>query len=77
MNAFVNFFLSLNVNSLQFNLKNAFLHKYLSKWIHRLLKDGGTFSVFNLINTTKSTLNVKSARCETPSVLTHHRLYDK
>jgi len=67
----------VNVNSLQFNLKNAFLHKFLSTWIHRLFKDGCTCSVFNLINTKKNTLDVKSACCETPSVLTHHRLYDK
>jgi len=47
MNAFVHLFLHANVNSFQINLKNAFLHKFLSAWIYRLLKDEGTCSVFN------------------------------
>jgi hypothetical protein len=58
MNAFVDLFLPVNVNSFQINLKNAFLHKFLSAWIYKLLKDGGTSSVFNRINTTKNTLDV-------------------
>jgi hypothetical protein len=72
MNTFVDL-LPVNVIPLKFNLKNACLHKFFQ----RRFIDYSKTAVFNLINTTKNTFDVESARFETPSVLTHHRLHDK